>query len=64
MECEDTMKLNKTAPILGFVLVLAMALPLRAQNGCVDSPEDPTVFLAMVGVAGAIATTLARRKRQ
>jgi len=38
--------------------MLVMALPLRAQTGCDDSPEDPTVVLAMVGGAGAIATSL------
>jgi len=47
-----------------FALVLA-ALPLRAQNGCVDSPEDPTVFLALVGGAGALIAGLrASRSRR
>jgi XrtJ-associated TM-motif-TM protein len=27
-------------------MLILIALPLRAQNGCVDSPEDPTVVLA------------------
>lgn len=52
------MNLRKTLFALGFAAMLALALPLRAQTGCDDSPEDPTVVLAMVGGAGAIATSL------
>ena len=40
-----------------FLLALALAavaLPLRAQTGCEDSPEDPTIVLALVGGAGAL----------
>jgi XrtJ-associated TM-motif-TM protein len=37
-----------------------MALPLRAQTGCDDSPEDPTVVLALVGSAGAFAASMWR----
>jgi XrtJ-associated TM-motif-TM protein len=46
---------KKTTMALGFALALAAALPLRAQSGCVDSPEDPTIVLAVVGGAGALA---------
>jgi len=43
----------------------AVALPLRAQTGCDDSPEDPTIVLALVGAAGALAASVrAARKRQ
>jgi XrtJ-associated TM-motif-TM protein len=39
------------------LLMLAITLPVRAQDegigGCVDSPENPTVILALVGVAAA-----------
>ena len=50
---------------LGFALLLATALPLRAQSGCVDSPEDPTVFLALVGGSGALIAGLrASRKHK
>jgi XrtJ-associated TM-motif-TM protein len=35
-------------------LFLAAALPLHAQSGCTDSPENPTVVLALVGSAGAL----------
>lgn len=48
------MNLKKTLFALGFAAMLAMALPLRAQTGCDDSPEDPTIVLALVGGAGAL----------
>jgi XrtJ-associated TM-motif-TM protein len=36
--------------------LLLIACPLvHAQNGCVDSPENPTALLALVGGAGAVA---------
>jgi XrtJ-associated TM-motif-TM protein len=36
------------------LLILAAALPARAQmDGCVDSPENPTAILALVGIAAA-----------
>jgi XrtJ-associated TM-motif-TM protein len=38
------------------LLALAFALPARAQegdSGCVDSPENPTAILALVGMAAA-----------
>jgi XrtJ-associated TM-motif-TM protein len=33
--------------------LLLAALPLYSQGGCVDSPENPTALLALVGAAGA-----------
>jgi XrtJ-associated TM-motif-TM protein len=57
-ESEDTVNLKKTSLAFAFTLMLAMALPLRAQTGCDDSPEDPTVVLALVGGAGALAAGL------
>jgi XrtJ-associated TM-motif-TM protein len=43
----------------------AVALPLRAQTGCDDSPEDPTIVLALVGGVGALAASVrAARKRK
>jgi XrtJ-associated TM-motif-TM protein len=33
--------------------LLALTLPLHAQDGCNDSPENPTAILAVVGSAGA-----------
>jgi len=45
------------------LLVLAVALPLRAQGGCDDSPEDPTIVLALVGGAGALAMQYRARRK-
>ena len=52
------MNLRKVVLALGFTLMLAIALPLRAQTGCDDSPEDPTIVLALVGGAAALAATM------
>lgn len=52
------MNLKKTALAFGFAVLLATALPLRAQTGCDDSPEDPTIVLALVGGAGALIAGL------
>jgi XrtJ-associated TM-motif-TM protein len=46
---------------LGIAALLLVALPLRAQTGCGDSPENPTVVLALVGGAGAAFSTLRNR---
>jgi XrtJ-associated TM-motif-TM protein len=49
---------------LSFVIVLigliSVAIPLRAQGGCVDSPEDPTIVLALLAGAGFGAARLKR----
>ena len=41
--------------------LLCVAAPLHAQTGCGDSPENPTVVLALVGGAGACFSTLRTR---
>jgi XrtJ-associated TM-motif-TM protein len=61
---EDTMNLKKTALAFAFALLLAAALPLHAQTGCDDSPEDPTIVLALLGGAGALITSLRARRRR
>lgn len=46
------------------MLILAATLPVVAQvndNGCVDSPENPTVILALVGMAAAGINQLRNR---
>jgi XrtJ-associated TM-motif-TM protein len=48
---------------LGCGLVLLVALPLRAQTGCTDSPENPTAVLALVGGAGALFSAVRARIR-
>jgi len=40
-----------TVLVLGLV-VFFVAAPAFAQGGCVDSPENPTAILALVGSAG------------
>jgi XrtJ-associated TM-motif-TM protein len=49
------------------LLVLAATLRLHAQEGdggCVDSPENPTAILALVGVAAAGLNQLRIRLRR
>jgi XrtJ-associated TM-motif-TM protein len=48
---------------LFLLLIAAVALPLHAQTGCTDSPEAPTVALALVGGIGALVTRLTMRRR-
>ena len=42
-------------------ILLSIALPLHAQSGCTDSPENPTVVLALVGSAGALFSSVRSR---
>ena len=42
-------------------LFLLVALPLHAQTGCGDSPENPTVVLGLVGSAAALFPTIRAR---
>lgn len=56
------MNLKKTLLAVGFALMIAVALPLRAQTGCDDSPEDPTIVLALVGGAGAFVAGVWRTR--
>ena len=59
--------MKKTAICLfSAALVFAVASPLHAQgtiHGCVDSPENPTAILAMVGSAGAFLVSARARLR-
>ncbi|MGA3034624.1 MAG: PExPT-CTERM protein [Terracidiphilus sp.] len=48
--------------IVAAAVLFAIAVPLRAQNGCVDSPEGPTMVLGLVGGAGALAAGLWRSR--
>lgn len=46
--------MKKTLFLLaGIALLSSVALPLYGQDGCVNSPENPTAILAVVGSAGA-----------
>ena len=42
-------------------LLLSATLSLQAQGGCVESPEDPTAVLALLGGAAASAVYLRDR---
>jgi XrtJ-associated TM-motif-TM protein len=46
------------------VLFLLGAVRLQAQTGCTDSPENPTVVLALMGGVGALFTTMRARMRR
>jgi XrtJ-associated TM-motif-TM protein len=49
--------------LVASALLFSVTLPLHAQGGCVNSPENPTAILAVVGSAGAFfATARARIK--
>jgi XrtJ-associated TM-motif-TM protein len=52
--------LKKVAAVCA-VLMLVSPL-IQAQNGCVDSPENPTALLAVVGGAGAMVVRWFNRR--
>ncbi len=54
---------KSTLMFVGLALLVSIALPLHAQDGCVNSPENPTAILAVVGSAGVFfASARARIK--
>ena len=56
--------MKKTFLVLaGIALLSSVALPLYAQDpgGCVNSPENPTAILAIVGSAGAFFVSVRTR---
>ena len=55
--------MKKTSLAFAFTLILAATLPLHAQTGCDDSPEDPTIVLALVGGVGALIAGLRLRRK-
>jgi XrtJ-associated TM-motif-TM protein len=46
----------------GLALFVGVASPAFAQGGCVNSPENPTAVLALVGSAGAVFASLRNRR--
>jgi XrtJ-associated TM-motif-TM protein len=44
--------MKKTFLLTALVLALAFAVPARAQGGCDDTPENPTLILA--GLASGV----------
>ncbi len=55
---------RSTVMFLGCAVVLLVAMPLRAQTGCTDSPENPTAVLALVGGVGALWSAVRARSRR
>ena len=53
----------KKTPLLlvGSAFLFLITLPLHAQSGCLNSPENPTAVLAVVGSAGAFFFSRRRR---
>ena len=49
---------KSTLVYFGFALALSVCLPLQAQSGCIDSPENPTAVLALVGLTGALLSAV------
>ncbi len=52
---------NISLLLFGFALLCLTTASAHAQGGCVNSPENPTAVLAVVGSAGAVF--FARRKK-
>jgi XrtJ-associated TM-motif-TM protein len=57
--------MRRTSLLIALMLI-AIAVPARAQSGCEESPEAPTLVLALIGGAGALAAsaTGARSRRR
>jgi XrtJ-associated TM-motif-TM protein len=52
---------NKFRALLVVIAVMCIPVLVRAQTGCEDSPEDPTLVLALVASAGALVTVARAR---
>lgn len=53
---------KSTLLLIGSAALLSIALPVHAQpGGCVNSPENPTIVLALVGSAGAFLASVRTR---
>ncbi len=54
--------MNKSLLMFGCTaFLLLLAAPLHAQSGCADSPENPTLVLALVGSAGGLFSAIRSR---
>jgi XrtJ-associated TM-motif-TM protein len=54
---------RSTVVLFGCAALVLVAVPLHAQIGCVDSPENPTAVLALVGGAGALYSAVRARTK-
>lgn len=56
--------MNRTLATVALAgLIFVSTAPLLAQGGCVNSPENPTAVLALVGFAGGLVARLRSRAR-
>ena len=53
--------MKKSLLLVALLFALTVALPARAQDGCADSPENPTLILA--GLAGGAFAVSSLRTR-
>ena len=56
--------MKRISAVFVAVMALLAVAPLAAQTGCVNSPENPTAVLAMVGGAGAFLAAVRNRFRK
>jgi len=54
---------NKFRALIVVIAVMCIPALVRAQTGCTDSPEDPTLALALVASAGALISVARTRFR-
>ena len=54
----------KLTVLFVLALVVLVATPVFAQSGCVNSPENPTAILALVGSASGILVAVRSRLRR
>jgi XrtJ-associated TM-motif-TM protein len=54
----------KLSLLIVVAVVCFVGVPAFAQSGCVDSPENPTALLALVGSASAFAAVVRSRCRR
>ena len=52
---------NKLRALIVAIAVMSIPAFIRAQTGCTDSPEDPTLVLALVASAGALVAAARTR---
>ena len=52
---------NSSLLLTAIAMMLAVTVSANAQGGCVNSPENPTVVLALVGSAGAFLSSARAR---
>jgi XrtJ-associated TM-motif-TM protein len=56
--------MKKLGWLAAVALVLVVAAPVYAQAGCVNSPENPTAVLALVGGASGLLVAARNRMRR